>query len=217
MRAARIYIRVSTLEQDTERQNDLIEQTRRAGAYVAGVYREQASGATADRPELQRLIADLQPDDIVVAEHMDRLTRLPLDEAEALIATIHAKGAMLSIPGLVDLAPMIKDADGVARIVLEAVQELLLKLTLQSARSDYETRRERQAQGIRIAKTSGRYKGRVRDHRLHGAVLTQRRAGHTISQTAKICGCSIATVKNAWRLWQIECPTEFDRWKDATK
>jgi len=40
----------------------------------------------------------------------------------------------------------------VARIVLEAVQELLLKLALQIARDDYETRRERQRQGVALAK-----------------------------------------------------------------
>nr|WP_287320010.1 hypothetical protein [Mesorhizobium sp.] len=38
--------------------------------------------------------------------------------------------------------------DGVARIVLEAVQDMLLRLALQMARDDYETRRERQRQGI---------------------------------------------------------------------
>jgi len=38
-------------------------------------------------------------------------------------------------------------ADGVAKIVLESVQELLLKLALQMTRDDYETRGERQRQG----------------------------------------------------------------------
>jgi hypothetical protein len=44
----------------------------------------------------------------------------------------------------------------VARIVLESVQELLLKLALQMARDDYETRRERQRQGVQLAKTAGK-------------------------------------------------------------
>ena len=82
---ARIYLRVSTDQQDLDRQEALKAQAEAAGCYVAGVYREKASGARADRPELQRIIADLQPDDIVMAEKMDRISRLPLPEAEALI------------------------------------------------------------------------------------------------------------------------------------
>jgi len=50
------------------------------------------------------------------------------------------------VPGVVDLSEFAIAADGVARIVLESVQELLLKLALQMARDDYETRRERQRQ-----------------------------------------------------------------------
>jgi DNA invertase Pin-like site-specific DNA recombinase len=39
---------------------------RQAGYYIAGIYREKASGARADRPELLRMIADLQPGEVVV-------------------------------------------------------------------------------------------------------------------------------------------------------
>ena len=66
MNSARIYLRVSTDEQDLTRQADIERSTRDAGYYVAGVYREKASGARADRPELLRMIADLQPGDVVV-------------------------------------------------------------------------------------------------------------------------------------------------------
>jgi hypothetical protein len=45
-----------------------------------------------------------------------------------------------------DLSDLAAEADGVAKIVLESVQNLLLKLALQMARDDYETRRERQRQ-----------------------------------------------------------------------
>jgi DNA invertase Pin-like site-specific DNA recombinase len=144
MNIARIYLRVSTDEQDLSRQNDIERNTRDAGYYIAGVYREKASGARIDRPELQRMIADLQPGEVVVAEKIDRISRLPLPEAEQLVNSIRAKGARLAIPGLVDLSDLVADADGITKIVLESVQELLLKLALQMARDDYETRRERQ-------------------------------------------------------------------------
>ena len=61
MKVARIYLRVSTDEQELTRQADIEHSARTAGYYIAGVYLEKASGARADRPELLRMIADLQP------------------------------------------------------------------------------------------------------------------------------------------------------------
>ena len=57
MHIARVYLRVSTQGQDLDRQESIIAEARDAGYYIAGVYREKASGARADRPELLRLIA----------------------------------------------------------------------------------------------------------------------------------------------------------------
>jgi DNA invertase Pin-like site-specific DNA recombinase len=104
MKIARIYLRVSTDEQDLTRQADIEQSTRAAGYYIAGVYREKASGARVDRPELLRMIADLQPGEVVVAEKIDRISRLPLAEAEQLVSRIRATGAKLAVPGLVDLS-----------------------------------------------------------------------------------------------------------------
>jgi DNA invertase Pin-like site-specific DNA recombinase len=197
MKVCRIYERVSTDEQDLTRQQVLEEQARATGYYVAGVYREKASGATAERPELQRMIADLQRDEVVIAEKIDRLSRLPLEDAEKLVATIKAKGAKLSIPGIVDLSDIA--ATGTAKIVLDAMQELLLKLALQAARDDYEDRRKRQREGIEIAKkTPGKYVGRKADTDIHDRIVALRKAGHTIAKTAKLAGCSIAQVKRIW-------------------
>lgn len=93
-KVARVYLRVSTGEQDLARQADIEHAARADGYYIAGVYREKASGARANRPELLRMIADLQPGDVVVAERIDRISRLPLPEAERLVASIKAKGAL---------------------------------------------------------------------------------------------------------------------------
>jgi hypothetical protein len=92
------------------RQAEIEHSTRAADYYVAGVYREKASGARADRPELLRMIADLQPGEVVVAEKIDRISRLPLAEAEQLVGSIRAKGARLAVPGLVDLSDLAADA-----------------------------------------------------------------------------------------------------------
>jgi DNA invertase Pin-like site-specific DNA recombinase len=205
MKVARLYLRVSTDEQDLTRQVDIEHSTRAAGYYVAGIYREKASGARADRPELLRMIADLQPGEVVVAEKIDRISRLPLAEAEQLVASIRAKGARLAVPGLVDLSDLADEADGVARIALVSVQELLLKLALQMARDDYETRRERQHQGVQLAKAAGKYTGRKADTATHQRIIALRRAGQTIERTAELAGCSISQVKRIWALHRSKC------------
>ena len=91
LKVARIYLRVSTDEQDLTHQAAIVENAKAAGYYVAGVYREKASGARADRVELLRMIGDLQPGEIVVAERVDRISRLPLPESERLVASCGLK------------------------------------------------------------------------------------------------------------------------------
>jgi DNA invertase Pin-like site-specific DNA recombinase len=200
VQAARVYLRVSTEEQDLARQEAIVTGARAAGFYVAAVYREKASGARPDRPELLRMVADLQPGEVVVAEKIDRISRLPLPEAELLVATIRGKGARLAVPGIVDLSDLVADSSGVARIVLEAVQEMLLRLALQTARDDYETRRERQREGIEIARREGRYTGRQPDLAHHRRIIGLRDAGMSIARSAELAGCSIAQVKRVTAL-----------------
>jgi DNA invertase Pin-like site-specific DNA recombinase len=204
MNVARIYLRVSTDEQDLTRQAAIEHSTRASGYYVAGVYREKASGARADRPELLRLIGDLQPGEVVVAEKIDRISRLPLPEAERLIGSIRAKGARLAVPGVVDLSDLAAEAEGVTKIVLESVQDMLLKLALQMARDDYETRRERQRQGVQLAKAAGKYSGRKADRFTHQRILSLRSAGHSIQKTAELAGCSASQVKRICALQRGE-------------
>jgi DNA invertase Pin-like site-specific DNA recombinase len=206
MKVCRIYQRVSTDGQDLSRQQALEEQARATGFYIAGVYREKASGTTAERPELQRMIADLQPGEVVIAEKIDRISRLPLVDAEKLVATIKAKGARLAIPGIVDLSELVAESEGTARIVLESVQSMLLKIALQMAREDWETRRERQRQGVEIAKgIAGKYVGRKADTVTHERIIALRGTGCTIAKTAKLAGCSTAQVK---RIWAAHKPAE---------
>lgn len=204
VKIARVYLRVSTDQQDLERQEQIVSDAKARGFYVAGVYREKASGARADRPELLRMIADLQEGEVVIAERIDRISRLPLAEAEALIDTIKAKGAKLAVPGVVDLSELAASSDGVAKVVLEAVQDMLLKLALQMAHDDYETRRERQSQGIALAKDKGRYTGRQADTAKHELIRSLRAAGSSIAETAKLAKCSTSLVKLVCRSEQPE-------------
>ena len=205
MNVARIYLRVSTDGQDLARQAEIEQSTRSSGYYIAGVYREKASGARADRPELLRMIADLQPGEVVVAAKIDRISRLPLAEAQKLVGSIRSKGARLAVPGLVDLSEFATAADGVARIVLESVL-LLLKLALQMARDDYETRRERQRQGVQLAKAAGKYAGRIADAATHQRIIALRGAGQSIKRTAELAGCSESQVKRVWAIHRDQLP-----------
>jgi DNA invertase Pin-like site-specific DNA recombinase len=182
MKIARVYQRVSTDEQDLTRQAAIEEAATAAGFYVAGVYREKASGARADRPELLRMIADLRPGEVVIAESIDRISRLPLEDAEKLVASIKRTGAKLSVPGVVDLTEIAAASDGVAKIVLESVQEMLLKVALQMARDDYDSRRERHRQAT------------------HARIIALRIAKHTIEETARLAGCSHSQVKRVWAM-----------------
>ncbi|MBB7598912.1 recombinase family protein [Escherichia coli] len=184
---ARVYLRVSTDAQDLERQEAITTAAKAAGYYVAGIYREKASGARADRPELLRMIGDLQPGEVVIAEKIDRISRLPLPEAERL-----------AVPGVVDLSDLAAEAQGVAKIVLEAVQIMLFRLALQMARDDYEDRRERQRQGIELARQAGRYKGRRADPKRRAQVVALRKSGYSINKTAELAGYSAAQVKRIW-------------------
>ncbi|HBZ3665537.1 TPA: recombinase family protein, partial [Klebsiella pneumoniae] len=68
----------------------------------------------------------------------------------------------------------------------------------QMARDDYEDRRERQRQGIELARQAGRYKGRRADPKRRAQVVALRKSGYSINKTAELAGYSAAQVKRIW-------------------
>ena len=64
------YARVSTTDQNLDLQLAALNQ-----AGCGRIYQEKISGAKRDRPELQRLLDQLRPNDIVVVWKLDRLAR----------------------------------------------------------------------------------------------------------------------------------------------
>lgn len=193
MKSARVYLRVSTDDQDLERQRELVKRAKEEGYYIAGIYEDVMSGTVADRPALKRMIADLQSGDVVIAEKMDRISRAPIKEATAIIDAIKGKGAKLVVPGIVDLSDI--QADGMARIILDAVQEMLLKVAMQMARDDWETRRVRQAQGIAQGRKAGKYKGRQVNKLLHAKVKALlANEALSVKKVAELAECSPTTV-----------------------
>src|SRR5436190_10064219 len=70
------YARVSTYGQTVDSQ---LEQLRAAGCGSRNIYREKVTGARADRRELNRMLAELAPGDVVTVTRIDRLARSTFD------------------------------------------------------------------------------------------------------------------------------------------
>ena len=68
--------------------------------------------------------------------------------------------------------PCRNTAQGIAKIALKAVQDMLLKVALQATHDDYEDRRLRQRQDIVLVKQASRYKGRMAKIQIHERIMT---------------------------------------------
>ena len=80
------YARVSTGGQSVDAQ---ARQLRAAGA--GKVFREVASGAKTDRPQLARLVSELAAGDVVMVTRLDRLARSTRDLLNTLAAITEKK------------------------------------------------------------------------------------------------------------------------------
>lgn len=135
------YIRVSSKEQNLARQQ--VEMQKLNLAYI---FEEKASGKNVDRPELQKMLRILSEGDTVVVLSIDRLARNTKDLLE-LVDLFKKKGInFISLKENIDTST----PTGMFIItILGALSEL-----------EREYIRERQRQGIAIAKTQKKYKGR---------------------------------------------------------
>ncbi len=228
LKIARIYLRVSTLQQNLERQRKIIDEAKKNGFYIAGIYEEKASGVNASRPELNRLIDDLQEGDWVIAERIDRITRLPPREAELLIQRITEKGAKLHVPDVFsfgNLDELMGEGDSLPKYLteplMEALQKMFLRMALSIAHEDWKTRRERANQGIARAKKEGRMKGRPANEELHKSIIQLTLNGVSITGIASALKCSTSTVSKVRRAYNRKHKSgdkdQFDIFKPALK
>ena len=193
----RAYLRASTDDQNAQRAKG--ELNAFAGEYghrIAAHYVENVSGATLDRPELERLLDDSQPGDILLLEQVDRLTRLKDDDWQRLKRQIEDKGLSVVAKDLPTSyqAFELKGGQDFMRSMLRAINTMMLDMLAAIARKDYEDRRRRQEQGIRQAQKEGKYRGRQADFKRHQRVVELRDAGHSLNEVAKLSGYSKATV-----------------------
>jgi len=189
----RAYLRASTTEQDATRAAEQLKTfCADHGHKIAATYTENASGATADRPELRRLLNDCQAGDVLLVESVDRLTRLPRAAWELLRAEIRSRGVCIVAADLPTTHQAMTGADD---WMLSSINEMLLDMAAAMARTDYDTKRERQRQGIDRAQAAGLYKGRPKQtakrQRIADLLID---AKWSISKIAATVGCSTSTV-----------------------
>jgi len=142
MKGQRIgYLRVSTFEQNTARQLEGID--------VDKIFTDRASGKDTKRPELDALMQFVREGDTVVVHSMDRLAR-NLDDLRQIVRTLTGRGINIQF---------VKES---LTFTGEDSPMATLLLSVMGAFAEFERAliRERQLEGIALAKQRGAYKGR---------------------------------------------------------
>jgi len=135
------YIRVSTLDQNPDRQLE--------GVQLSKVFTDKASGKDTQRPQLDALLGYVREGDTLVVHSMDRLAR-NLDDLRRMVQQLTGRGVRIkfvkeSLAFTGDDSPMAN-----------------LLLSVMGAFAEFERAliRERQREGISLAKQRGVYLGR---------------------------------------------------------
>ncbi|MBX4138918.1 recombinase family protein [Pseudomonas sp. S5F11] len=171
------YIRVSTVDQNTDRQLD--------GMTFDKTFTDKLSGATTDRPQLLAMIDWARAGDVVHVHSIDRLAR-SMSDLLKIVADINAKGAHVkfhkeSLTFTGDDSPM---------------QKLMLNMMGSFAQFEREVMKERQREGIAKAKQKGVYKGRVKSVD-DAAILALLASGKSVRAVAAELDINPSTVQRA--------------------
>jgi DNA invertase Pin-like site-specific DNA recombinase len=171
------YVRVSSFDQNPERQLDQVQVDR--------VFTDKASGKDIHRPELDRLLTFVREGDTVVVHSMDRLAR-NLDDLRRLVQTLTQRGIRIEFV-----------KEGLAFTGEDSPMATLL-LSVMGAFSEFERAliRERQREGIALAKQRGVYRGRKKALSSEQAAELRRRAsaGEQKASLARAFGISRETL-----------------------
>lgn len=186
------YIRVSTLEQNTERQEDS----------SIKCYIDMCSGSIAfkDRTEASKLVANDEVTEVVV-HSIDRLGRNTIDIMQT-IQDFTSRGINV-----------ISVKEGLNTIVdgkENPVAKLMIGILGTLAEFELTRIKERQAEGIAKAKDRGSYVGRASgsnetidtftSKKSTQAILKYLKQGESISRTAKLSSTSTGSVKKVKRM-----------------
>ncbi|WP_073945499.1 recombinase family protein [Streptococcus salivarius] len=141
------YARVSSLEQNIDRQIQVLERQ------TTKIFTDKESGTSRKRQGLKELLDYIRTDDIVVVTELDRLSRNN-EHLTEIMGIIQSKGVTLEVLNFPSLLG-IKD-DNLRKLL----NNLILEIIKYQAQAERDRIRERQRQGIELAKKKGRYKGR---------------------------------------------------------
>ena len=170
------YIRISTADQNTARQELLMEQLG-----VDEVYIDRMSGKNTNRPELQKMMEYVRKGDTVIVESISRFARNTRDLLE-LVEKLSTKGVeFVSKKEAIDTTtPTGKFMLTVFGAVAELEREYIL---------------QRQREGIAIAKDNGGYQGRKPIHppEFEKVMAKWRRGEITAAEAMRQMGISKST------------------------
>lgn len=142
------YIRVSTKHQNIDRQYEEIKALNIDEKYI---YIDKESGKDFDRTKYQKLIKKLKKDDLLIIKSIDRLGRnyhMILEEWSRITKTIGADIKVLDMP-LLDTRIEGKNLVG------KFISDIVLQVLSFVAENERTNIKQRQAEGIRIAKEKG--------------------------------------------------------------
>ena len=135
------YIRVSTEHQETARQQEIM-----CGYQVDRIFSEKLSGANTDRPQLRAMLDYVREGDTLYIESISRLGRSTKDLLN-IIDTLTEKGVTL-----ISHKEKIDTDTPTGKFMLTVFAAL--------SQLEREQLKQRQREGIEIAKAQGKYTGR---------------------------------------------------------
>lgn len=159
------YVRVSSLEQNETRQLE--------GEKLDRIFTDKASGKDTNRPQLQELLQFVREGDTVFVHSMDRLAR-NLDDLRQLVKKLTNKGICIYFV-----------KEGLTFNGEDSPMSNLL-LSVMGAFAEFERAliKERQREGIVLAKRNGVYKGRKQALSMEQIIELKQRAGIGENKTA---------------------------------
>lgn len=172
------YIRVSSVAQNTDRQLDGLELDR--------VFEDKLSGKDTNRPQLQELLRYARRGDTVYVHSLDRLGR-NLDDLRILVNQMTSEGITVSF---------VKENLTFTSDKKNPMQELMFNIMGAFAQFERELIRERQKEGVQIAKANGVYKGRKQEMTTARIeeIKSRAAAGEAKAKIAKSLGISRDTL-----------------------
>lgn len=172
------YVRVSTVDQNTERQLD--------GMQLDRIFTDKASGKDVKRPQLQAALEYVREGDMLFVHSLDRLAR----NAEDLLRIVR------ELTERRVTVEFVKNKLIFAGDAADPMARLMLTMLAGFATFERDLIRERQREGIALAKARGAYKGRKKalDPEEAKELREQAYAGIPKADLARAYGISRETV-----------------------